>query len=57
MNVLLDLAWHIVVDDCFDAANIETARGEVGGEQVVGFAGPELGQCIETLPIDLVREQ
>jgi hypothetical protein len=49
VNVLLNLTGHIIVDHCLDPANVETTRGEVGGEQKVGFAGSKLGQCVESL--------
>ena len=30
-----------VVDDCFDAFDVEAARGKVGGEEEGDFAGAE----------------
>lgn len=42
MEVLSQLAWHIVVNDRVDALDIETTGCEVGGHEIIDSAISEL---------------
>ena len=51
MGVLCELPRHIVVDDGFDTFDIETARCEIGSEQVINLASFKVVQRSETLRV------
>ena len=57
VEVLLELRRHVIVDHCLDAANVETAAGEVRREQKVRFMVAECSKAVQTLLLRQVAVQ
>ena len=41
MDVVLGMLRHVVVDDMADVGNVQSTRGDVGGDQNLIFSIPE----------------
>jgi len=56
VKILRELGWHVIVNHCFDALDIQTTRSEVCSHQIVDGAFAEGMQCFQTLLLTLENE-